>query len=410
MITSVTSELLKASTSFPQTLSSKTMVTHPKEAWNWTNIDVIDLHLDVKDKKVGLATLIQHPYPFLTYPLVTASAFQIRSLKTSSIDTISMFGDNLKSLITLEYAVNLDLVSGKSYQWIMNNTDQIAGLPSTMITTLKSWACCMMGYNLMSNAILTNVLERNRNLSSVRLQLQNNRGFNNLALKLGALEQLKSLTIEGSDLDDTEAALLQGATETVICLLQQCRNLKSLVFRPIPILKSDVRFHSEHFSSLITMLDFSGVNQVDARTQNTGRVVRFRVDRIITYCQSLRILLMPRGLPQATIQALTPHLSTSCPHLRCIHFFDTHLDGPRFAWFMGYMATLKSLNLTDCLFSASDFQSWVENPMVQRTIQSVIVEYGRLEKSPECEKLMSMMPDEGTVNETKDQWIRRRRF
>ncbi|KAK3828124.1 MAG: hypothetical protein J3Q66DRAFT_434721 [Benniella sp.] len=382
------------------------MENQPLETWNWTEIDVIDFHLDIKDKEEGIATLSNYPYPFMSASLMVANAHKVKSLKTSSINTISELGDTLRNLTALEYTVDLGDVNGVSYQWIVKHTDQIEELPSTMVTPLKTWAYNMLAFGSSATGILARVLDRNQDLESVNLQLQANHCYGALMLKLAALKNLKALTIGGSDLESVEVCLLHPTTDIVLDILKRCGSLNSLVFRPFPVKRSVLRYHAPTFTSPITILDLSGIRNYHVGGMNAHTYYPFHLQWIVPRCPNLRMLLMPRYLPKEDIKALARVLAASCPHLRNIHFYDTNLDVPPFMRFMESMTTLRALFLTDCKFSANDFRTWLGNQRVQMRLQSVIVEYERIAQSPECQNLMLMMPASGTLNRTKTKWLR----
>ncbi|KAI8356260.1 hypothetical protein B0O80DRAFT_425146 [Mortierella sp. GBAus27b] len=381
------------------------MTSRTPDSWDWGKIDIIDLQLDVQDKDRGIVSLSENPYPFLNSPLILEKAHQVLVLKTSSIETISMFGNGLRNLTTLEYNIHLDTVTGGSHQWILDHTDRINDLPPSMFEPLRSWSRRMKAYDDRATDILTNVLGNNRDLVTVSLQLQENHSYQGLVSRLATLENLGMLTIRGSDLHEADDALLLSATETVLDILQRCRALTSLTFGTIPILPSALNYQQTNFTSSITVLDFSRDIHGRARDLNVDISARLHVHRIVPHCPGLRNLSMPRDLPEEELVALTPILGPSCPRLGYLYFCDTDLDVSPFMGFLGSIGTLSTLSLTDCQFSANDFLPWLSRQDVRESFQSLFLEYEKLDRSPQCGELMSIMPP-GAVDMALSSWFR----
>ncbi|KAG0220673.1 hypothetical protein B0O80DRAFT_425145 [Mortierella sp. GBAus27b] len=376
-------------------------------SWNWANIDVFDLHLDARDKKVGLKDLAMYPYPFLTPSLLMENAHEVRSLKTSSIDTISVFGDALRNLKTLEYTIKLGDVTGVSHQWVADHTDQIKDLRPTMIKPLKSWARNMIEFDERATEILGKVLRNNQRLRSVTLQLQENHWYGVIMGRLAGLRHLKTLVIGGSNLHNVDVRLLQSMTETVLDILKRCESLNVLVFNPMPIQRSGLRFHTAYYASPITALDLSGIRRRRMGDHDQGSEYPFHIHYVVPHCPNLRVLSMPQRVRAVEFEALTPVMMTSCPRLRSLYLNSTNLHIPPFTWFMESMAGLKALSVNNCLFRADDFEAWLASPKVQQSLESVTVCYDDLEGYRESKVLMLMMPDGGTVDKTKNSWIRK---
>jgi len=382
------------------------MTAHTLDSWDWAKIDAIDLLLDSRDKNVGLSSLSENPYPFLTDDLVLQKAGQVVSLKTASIETISKFGDALKNLMTLEHTIRLGAVNGVSYHWVEDHAHEIEGIPSAMVDPLKSWARSMIEYDSRATNILTNVLEQNQTLNTVNLQLQDNHGYQRLVSKLASLQHLKSLTIGGTDLHDVDDALLESATETVLDILQRCRSLDMLVFRPIPIQQPVLQYQAIEFTCSLTILDLSGTNRSQVGGPNMDVDFPFHVHRILPHCPRLKGLSLPRCLPAEEFDSLTPVLSPNCPQLGSLYINETELDVLPFAAFMASIGTLSRLTLTDCRFRASDFQPWLGRQDVRETLRMVFLEYDRIEQSPQSGELMAIMPSGGTVDPGMTNWFR----
>ncbi|KAG0220674.1 hypothetical protein B0O80DRAFT_425144 [Mortierella sp. GBAus27b] len=386
------------------------MTSRTPSTWNWIDIDVFDLYLDVLDKSVGPAALVDNPYPFLTTSRVQKNAREVKSLKTSSIDTIATFGKGLKNLTSLVYTVKIGTVGEISYRWLAGHAGKIDGLPPTMVTLLRSWAQKMMRYGDRSTEILVNALRSNPNLSSVTLQLQENHSYEAIVSNLAGLNNLRSLSIGGSDLYEADDEQLQSTTDTVLDILTRCRSLDALTFNAIPMSTPVVQDHSIYFTSPITVLDLSGVRRRHERGWDIVCFYPIHVHRIVPLCPNLRLLSLPRHLHHEEIDAMTPILSMCCQGLRSLYFNSSNLRVPPFKRFMESMTSLKALNITDCEFDASDFESWLGSSVVQETLQSLIVTHDELDQSPECNILLLKMPEGGTLNSSRTTWSRRRHF
>ncbi|KAF9939233.1 hypothetical protein BGZ65_011162 [Modicella reniformis] len=384
------------------------MQGYAPKTWDWGNINIFDLQLDLLDKNVGLESISENPYPHLNPFLLLDHARQVKILKTSSIELILQFGEGLENLQTFDYAIDLVEHNGVSHRWLVDHADQIKQLPPAAVPMLQSWARRMIVHDEQASNILINVLARNLNLRSVLLQVQEIHDYKRIMSRLATLRYLDSLTLEGTDVQDADETCLQSATETVLDILQQCQSLDALAFRPIPIQPSVLKFQATQFTSSITVLDLSGFNRPKDPTQKMNFVVYpFHVHKVVLHCPNLHHLAMPQRLPEAEIAALDPILSNSCPHLENLDFFDTKLNVPPFPTLMASIGTLKRLLLYDCRFNAYDFWPWLNHQGVQETIRSVFVEYDRLDQPHQCEVLMSMMPSDGTIDQGRSSWIRR---
>ncbi|KAK3828013.1 MAG: hypothetical protein J3Q66DRAFT_321618 [Benniella sp.] len=334
-------------------------------------------------------------------------ALGLEVLATASVEDLFNMQSGLINLKALSHSINVSRLTGNvdetavSYDLIHEPGFLSEDMNPTTANHLKAWAKHMSTYNSKATMILTDILKQNKGLSDVCLQFQPCHDIPEILTTLGSLTKLKKLEIKGSDIWRARHDPSHRPTETILYILESCKNLKEFRYQAIPTSQAIPSLHNASFVSSITKLDFSMFNKSPYHGQ-VLKALPIQTYRIVQHCPNLKWLALQQHLSQEDMISLNPTLSQSCRGLEYLAFHESCLNVPEFPNFMAMLTSLKRLAIYHCVFMAKNFIPWARCD----SSRLLSVEVKPLEKyRDQAHQMFVMLREHGRITESSESMI-----